>query len=439
MTNKICIVGWHFSKKIYDQLAISNFDIHIVAHKYNKILDDLPLNYTVIKNVGRESHAYDWYIKNIWDGKNGVLFMHDDIEVKDFKKTFKNILEQMEGKDLSYVLGRTDEKRKANSERCFFLSKKLIKLILKEYGGIWYDIHNKGYTFGNFKTYDPETYTDNYIQNVLLKKGNFTENINKIIKKYSLVYKNIISKEIFLCRRGGILNKKIEKHLLNDNSIFGREENKLEDIIKYKKHTTDKGRAKHYYTKWYNFYFKGIKNENLNILEIGAADGNSITMWKKYFKNSEIYGIEKDKNLPTSDLINKFKIFIGDQSDTKFLEKVCSEVPEGFDIIIDDGSHITSDQVVSFEFLFDKLNPGGIYIIEDLFYSYLESHKIGECKSSVDFLKNKIDDINYNGKFLCGNFEVLVKKSKFLERYERIIDGMSFHAGICFIFKRFCR
>jgi len=37
-----------------------------------------------------------------------------------------------------------------------------------------------------------------------------------------------------------------------------------------------------------------------------------------------------------------------------------------FDIIIDDGSHITSDQVASFETLWSFVTNGGHYIVEDI-------------------------------------------------------------------------
>jgi hypothetical protein len=40
------------------------------------------------------------------------------------------------------------------------------------------------------------------------------------------------------------------------------------------------------------------------------------------------------------------------------------------DIIIDDGGHINSDVISSFEILFPKLNNFGFYIIEDIENSY---------------------------------------------------------------------
>ena len=42
------------------------------------------------------------------------------------------------------------------------------------------------------------------------------------------------------------------------------------------------------------------------------------------------------------------------------------ESQENFDVILDDGNHRMMDQQVSFAKLFKKLNPNGLYIIEDL-------------------------------------------------------------------------
>ena len=37
-----------------------------------------------------------------------------------------------------------------------------------------------------------------------------------------------------------------------------------------------------------------------------------------------------------------------------------------FDIIIDDASHITEDQLKVFQYLFQRVRKGGLYVIEDV-------------------------------------------------------------------------
>jgi hypothetical protein len=63
----------------------------------------------------------------------------------------------------------------------------------------------------------------------------------------------------------------------------------------------------------------------------------------------------------------RVQIFEGSQADTEFLSRVAEQTaPGGFDIIIDDASHVGELTKIAFWHLFDKyLKPGGIYVIED--------------------------------------------------------------------------
>lgn len=145
---------------------------------------------------------------------------------------------------------------------------------------------------------------------------------------------------------------------------------KLNDLAK--KYDTDKkvpdgvkcrnGLFGHCYTEIYERLFKRKKVKRL--LEIGVSFGGSIKMWNEYFPKAEIIGIDiEEKRFKKSELENeKVKIFIGSQNDIDFLQTLKNK----YDIIIDDGSHKLSDILASFSILFDYLNKGGIYIIEDI-------------------------------------------------------------------------
>ena len=128
-------------------------------------------------------------------------------------------------------------------------------------------------------------------------------------------------------------------------------------------------------------YMKDISNDNLNILEIGVREGPSILMWEAFFPNAKIYGLDIDDCTKHNN--DRIKIIQGDQSDTKALESISSNV-DYFDIIIDDGSHRNDDILISYNYLIKKLRPGGMYIIEDLSNSYPEgtcgNNKVKGCK-----------------------------------------------------------
>lgn len=135
----------------------------------------------------------------------------------------------------------------------------------------------------------------------------------------------------------------------------------------------------HLFGQHYQEHFAPLKNKKLNILEIGVggyedpdSGGDSLRMWKQYFPNSMIYGMDiVDKSALEEDRI---KIFQGSQDDEAFLKKVVAEVGK-FDIIIDDGSHRNDHVIKTFKILFPQLNNGGIYVVEDTHTSYIPSYE----------------------------------------------------------------
>jgi len=144
------------------------------------------------------------------------------------------------------------------------------------------------------------------------------------------------------------------------------------------------------YLEQYNKHFFKERLKKKNILEIGikrktkkSPGASSLRMWKKYFPNSTINGIDIDpinKNYQQHNI----NIHIGDQGDESFLKSVIKEIGP-LDIIIDDGSHVNELTLKSYNYLFQHLNLGGIYVIEDLLVSYmnLEEHDvIGKSKES---------------------------------------------------------
>lgn len=157
-------------------------------------------------------------------------------------------------------------------------------------------------------------------------------------------------------------------------------------------------------TKWYHYFniydkhLSKFRNKSPKVLEIGVRGGGSLELWNHYFgKGSKIYGVDNDPS--TLDLKFNFKadIEIGDQEDMNFWKDYTDE--KGFfDIIIDDGGHTMKQQENSVVSLFNKLNYGGVYIIEDTHTSYWEEYggglnRPGTCvenvKSLVDLLHVK--------------------------------------------------
>ena len=119
------------------------------------------------------------------------------------------------------------------------------------------------------------------------------------------------------------------------------------------------------------------------LLELGIYKGGSLLLWRDYFPHGKIVGIDLaiPKDFTGADRINMFE---GDQADTQFLSRIANQMaPDGFDIIIDDASHIGTLSKISFWHLFDNhLKPGGLYVIEDWGSGYWDDWPDGK---SLDF------------------------------------------------------
>ena len=99
----------------------------------------------------------------------------------------------------------------------------------------------------------------------------------------------------------------------------------------------DKSSLGHGYTRPYYAHLAHLRDSKLKLLEIGVAWGVSIGMWEEFFTHAEVYGLERRaRAIPYQ--VRRGKIFVGDQTDRPFLEKVVREIGP-LDVIIDDGSH----------------------------------------------------------------------------------------------------
>ena len=128
----------------------------------------------------------------------------------------------------------------------------------------------------------------------------------------------------------------------------------------------------------YEWCFAPLVGKNIKLLELGVYNGASLLLWRDYFENGTIVGIDINRvNIggPTDGI----HIYQGKQQDIQLLDRVAQEqAPEGFDVIIDDCSHIGRLTRVSFWHLFDNhLKPGGLYAIEDWTTGYLDSFPDG--------------------------------------------------------------
>lgn len=207
---------------------------------------------------------------------------------------------------------------------------------------------------------------------------------------------------------------------------------------------TDKSSEYHNYCDKYEKYFPFKRDDKLKILEIGVFNGKSLKTWKDFYFNSEIIGIDID---PKCFQYNedRIQIEIGSQNDLNFLIEIKKKYGE-FDLIVDDGSHINSDIIFSFNVLFNSLKSGGVYVVEDAVTSYWTEFGggINMENTTMEYFKKLTDDVNFRGirwhkpnGMNARNEEYLIPLSQEIQPDRRIdIESINFLNSIILITKR---
>jgi hypothetical protein len=187
------------------------------------------------------------------------------------------------------------------------------------------------------------------------------------------------------------------------------------------KYDTDKV-THHGYQRTYPIFLEHFRNNEFSMLEIGLSRSGSLKLWKEYFPKCTIYGIDSLADLKEEGVI----IFKADQSDTTDLARVSDKIPGKLKFILDDGSHVPDHQLISLNFLWDKLEDGGVYIIEDIETSYWKNAEIYGYKFSAgiespDSFVNQFKEICHiiNREFFKDKREIYHSKIN-----KEVLDGI---------------
>ena len=160
----------------------------------------------------------------------------------------------------------------------------------------------------------------------------------------------------------------------------------LLDIFYTRKLNSEK--HKNYFAIYENL-FKNYRDRKITFVEIGTKDGGSLLMWKKFFSNnSRIIGIDVN---PKAKELEKYgiDIFIGDQADHAFWKNFY-EKNGNIDIILDDGGHTNTQQIITTENAIRNINDGGILVVEDVCTSYMSKFGNPSKYSFINYSKKKL-------------------------------------------------
>ena len=172
----------------------------------------------------------------------------------------------------------------------------------------------------------------------------------------------------------------------------------------------------HGYAKIYENYFKEIKKNRMNIIELGAFYGNASAALYFYFKNSFIFSadINPDMFLYRS---KRIKNFYTDTSSRSSIQENLLKMDIKFDIIIEDASHMLKDQIISLFMLFKSLQSGGLFIIEEIdFPEKREDMRINQNQPDLKtILKKANNNENFSSEYVTDE-----EKKYFLNNFQSI-------------------
>jgi hypothetical protein len=187
------------------------------------------------------------------------------------------------------------------------------------------------------------------------------------------------------------------------------------------RHGTDKSSSHHDYLRHYETHLELSRTPIGSLLEVGVYDGGSLRMWREFFPEARIVCLDIDPRCKAFEGGNA-KVELCDQSDSSQLTAI--GVKHGpFDVIIDDGSHIWSHQILTFETLLPFLAQGGLYIMEDIdtsFGNFVEVYGQDSTISAAQYLI-KITNYLIAGKEARLNEEPDLRIRSFLPRIDSVV------------------
>lgn len=154
----------------------------------------------------------------------------------------------------------------------------------------------------------------------------------------------------------------------------------------------------------------GIGTNNLNFesnMTLNGKPGASLKVWKDYFVNAQIFGADIDRNILFKE--DRIETYHVNQLDQESIIKMWNNIKKkDFDLIIDDGLHNYKAALTLFLNSYEKLKKGGIYIIEDVDFEYLD-----QLKKALEIYNPEVLIINDNyskNKLITNNNLIIIRK-----------------------------
>jgi trans-aconitate methyltransferase len=164
------------------------------------------------------------------------------------------------------------------------------------------------------------------------------------------------------------------------------------------------------------------------VLEIGVLRGESIRMWRDYFPNAQIWGLDIDPSA-CRDNGDRTQVVIGSQINPFALDSVAPG--RQFDLIVDDGSHLVDHIIETFNLLWTRIIAGGLYAIEDTGLTYAD---MSASKTEWPGQKLNPPSTNYDNKRSKLN-QLMLGMIELMDSRNGKVESIHFYSNLILIKK----
>lgn len=161
-----------------------------------------------------------------------------------------------------------------------------------------------------------------------------------------------------------------------------------------------------YIDGFYDKLFASKQDNYVDILEIGVHEGKSLKLWRDYFINGIVYGIDILDLSFLNDEDRIVPIGFANAYTSETIKRLRTTSLYGFDIIIDDGPHDIKSMVYFLVHYQNLLKPGGILVLEDI----IDVRYISNLTDCLDETKGTITVLNMYDKIKNNTYKNLCKE-----------------------------
>lgn len=116
-----------------------------------------------------------------------------------------------------------------------------------------------------------------------------------------------------------------------------------------------------------NIFEIGLGTNNADVVSTMGPEGTpgaSLRAFREFCPNANVYGADVDRRILFSE--DRINTFFVDQTDFFTFQRLTDLLPDGLDLVIDDGLHAPNANIASLIFGLNKVKVGGWVVIEDI-------------------------------------------------------------------------